>query len=132
MELKLENSFNSYMKNVEVILQDKKNLMIYEDFEDELSSSVYRFLYSNPKDLLEFICIDFYRNPGENIPYAVIKLITSCNINTNIQTDYGTIKWENVKVRDIDKIKISYILNLNGFKNIENAIKYFEENIIID
>ncbi|KMT23104.1 hypothetical protein [Clostridium cylindrosporum] len=132
MELKLGNRFREFINEIENFLRDRKNLMVYEDYIDENLNSAYRFFYSNPRDFLEFISIDLYLNQEKEVPLGKISTITSKNEvnNENLYPIYGEVLTEEFFVRGIEKTKISLILNRKGYENIEDAIKYFEKNII--
>lgn len=130
MQLKLDYSFKEFTNEIEGFLNSRKNLIIYDDYEDELFNEAYRVVYSSPKEFLEFIFVDLYKGKNTSNPLGVISIITSKKLEESFLTLYGEVKYEHITVRGNEKTKISLIINLNGYENLEDAILYFENSLI--
>lgn len=129
MEFKIDSAFKDFINNIENYLENRKNLMVYDDYIDEKDNEAYRFFYSNPRRLLEFISLDIYKSQYKNSPLGVISTITSKEIAEDkvIITRFGKMILSHIIVRDIPKTKVELVVKTNEYKIIKEIIEYFEE-----
>lgn len=126
MELKVFSKFKDIIGYIETVLENKKNLMLYENHEENFSNSC-RFIYSNPNSPLEFIFLDIFEKSDNRI-FGLISIITSRKDYTHesLTSMYGEVTYEDILIRGIEKTKISVSFNLTDF-DIKDIIRYFEK-----
>lgn len=112
---------------IQNFLKGRKNLMFYDGRRDGLEENIaFKYFYSSPKNALDFINIDIFENPSDNI-HGVINIIMDYDGGyEGCSSEYGDIKVEKIEIRGVDKIKVELLLNKYGVSNIESAIEYFE------
>jgi hypothetical protein len=121
------------------VIKNRKNLIFYDGIKDCLEENiVFKFFYSNPHDPLEFITIDIY-NKVEKIKIdgktmeslGLISIIKEKpeHILSNFENINGYVVVEDIKIRNVDKIKIQFHINRNGISNMKDVIEYFENNL---
>jgi hypothetical protein len=129
---------NILHNEIAALLVSKKNLMIYDGFSDNLEENIaHKFFYSNPYEPLEFINIDIYYkwlpsllSPGKIKIHGQIAVIRD-RLNYDQDTHfnyYGVVIMEEMKIRDVEKTKITLFIGDNGITDIEGLVDYFESN----
>ena len=132
---------HSLKRELENILCNRKNLLIYDGMRDGLDDNIdFRFFYSNPFEPLEFVNIDVFKNAdvilfGNNRSrvYGRIYIIMEKeNFGSNFfESWYGLVQIEDINIRGVAKIKVTLFLNENGIVNIDKAINYFESTYCV-
>lgn len=126
---------------VEELLHEKRNLMVYDGRRDGLDEKVdYRFFYSSPGDALEFVIGDIFRNGDDfKIDGRSIKRFGEINIIREpgdfceeiVECLFGIVVVGKIKVREIDRINITLNLNSFGVKRLKDSIEYFEKSFCV-